>query len=58
MISKELRDELEKTPCILNDGGFFQYLSENKKGNVVKMKCPECQKRGLSNIIKVEVRKQ
>jgi hypothetical protein len=57
MISKELRDELEKTPCTLNDGGFFQYLSENKKGDIITMKCQKCQERGLSNIIKVEVKK-
>ncbi len=54
MISKELRDELEKIPCTLKDGGFFQYLSEDKKGNI-KMKCPKCTKKGLSNIITVQV---
>ena len=57
MISKELRTELEKIPCTLKDGGNFQYLSENKNGSI-KMKCPECQKRGLSNIITVNIKAQ
>ena len=54
MISKEVIDQLEKIPCTLKDGGFFQYLSEDKKGNI-KLKCPKCAKKGLSNIIKVQV---
>ncbi len=57
MISKETREQLEKLPCTLKDGGFFQYLSEDKKGNV-KMKCPKCAERGISNIIKVEITKK
>ena len=56
MISKEVREQLEKIPCTLKDGGKFQYLSENKKGNIVQMKCPKCQKKGISNIIKVEIK--
>ena len=54
MISKELRTKLEKIPCTLKDGGTFQYLSEDKKGNV-KMKCLKCAERGLSNIITVTI---
>ena len=50
MISKKARDKLEKIPCTLRCGGKFQYVSETKKG-VIKMKCPKCEKKGLSNII-------
>lgn len=55
MISKETRNELEKIPCTLRDGCKFQYLSEDKKGNI-KMKCPRCEAKGISNIISVKVK--
>ena len=55
MISKEVRTQLEKIPCTLKDKATFQYLSEDKKGNI-KMKCPKCAEQGTSNIITVTVK--
>lgn len=57
MISKGLRDQLEKIECTLKCGSHFQYISENSKGDI-KMKCPGCDKNGLSNIITVQVKKK
>jgi len=57
MITKEERDQIEKIPCTLKDGGFFQYVSENKKGDI-KLKCPVCEKSGISNIIIVNINKK
>lgn len=55
LISKELREELEKIPCTLKCGSNFQFLSQDSKGNI-KMKCLGCSKKGLSNIISITVK--
>jgi len=55
MIKKELRDKLEEIDCTLKCGGKFQYVSDNKKGDV-KMVCPKCKEKGLTNEIVLQVK--
>jgi len=53
MISKELRDTLEKAQCSLVKEHRYQFHSQ--KGNNVKLQCPDCLKTGIENNIVCEV---